>query len=262
MKKAGYSLFVFDFDGTALGGHKPYEQFPRPFARFLDELDSKGIRWATNTTWSPDPEFSVASHSGVKSSPVFLTGQTGRLLATVKNGRVIHDEAYEKAIARREKRFKKKNWPLVRKIFQELLKDNLVDRLCFNFYNQNMVSFSCRKRDAAKVWRILDPLLTSGEFYAFPPGGASGTLFPKFMNKGEVMKVLLKRLRLGPENVIVAGDGINDLHMFDPRLARGMVCPANADPLIKERVRRFGGVVARKKYSWGVIEGVRKVLAR
>jgi len=43
-------LFVFDLDGTALGGHVPYDQFPKPFADFLDDLARRGCRWATNTT--------------------------------------------------------------------------------------------------------------------------------------------------------------------------------------------------------------------
>ena len=86
-------------------------------------------------------------------------------------------------------------------------------------------------------------------------------LLSKHMNKGNIMKVLLRRLKLKPENVIVAGDGGNDLHMFDPRYAKWMVCPANASPLIKERVREHGGILARKKYSWGIIEGVRKILS-
>jgi hydroxymethylpyrimidine pyrophosphatase-like HAD family hydrolase len=44
-------LLIFDFDGTALGGHKPYKQFPPEFAAFLDGLGSSGIQWATATTW-------------------------------------------------------------------------------------------------------------------------------------------------------------------------------------------------------------------
>ena len=262
MKNKGIKLFVFDFDGTALGGHEPYDQFPRPFAKFLDELDAKGIRWATNTTWAPDPIYAVARRSGVRSEPVFLTGQTSRLLATVKNGEVVHDEEYEKSILRRERRFKRKNWPQVRRIFMKLLRADLVDRICFDFFGQNSVTFSCKKKDSRRVWRMIAPLLESGEYYSFSGtlGGTSGTLLSRHMNKGEIMKVLLRRLKLKPENVIVAGDGTNDLHMFDPRFAKWMVCPANASPLIKERVRQFGGVVGRKKFSWGIIEGVRKIL--
>ena len=96
---------MFDFDGTALGGQQPYDQFPKPFARFVDKLRSVGIGWATNTTWSPDAQLSVARRGGVKSDPTFLTGQTGRLLAAVEGGRLVPDTAHEQRIVRREKRF-------------------------------------------------------------------------------------------------------------------------------------------------------------
>jgi len=257
-------LFVFDMDGTALGGHEPYEQFPRPFAKFLDELTERGIRWSTNTTWSPDMIHKVAQRSAVKSRPACLTGQTGRLLATVRNGRAVADKKHEESILRREARFKARHWPTIRKLFMALLRDNLVDRLSFGFWNQNMVTFSCKKRHAKRVWRVLHPLLASGHYYTFNgrEEGATGWLIPVFMNKGEIMKTLQKRFKLGPENIIVAGDAMNDWQMFDPTLARWMVCPANADPRIKEKVLGHGGVVGTKKYSWGVIEATRKILAQ
>ena len=74
------------------------------------------------------------------------------------------------------------------------------------------------------------------------------------------MNVLRKRLGIGAENVIVAGDGTNDLHMFDPKIAKYMICPSNACDRVKNVVRSHGGVVAIKEYSWGVIEGVTRIL--
>ena len=126
MKNRIIKLLVFDFDGTALGGHTPYDQFPRPFAKFLDELHRSGIRWATNTTWPPDAQFNVIKRSGVKSKPAFLTGQTGRSMATVENNRLVTDVKHEKMVLSRDKRFKRKHWPAIRGILLSLLqKDSL-----------------------------------------------------------------------------------------------------------------------------------------
>jgi len=261
--RRGIKLFVFDFDGTALGGHVPYEQFPRHFARLLDRLAEKGIRWATNTTWSPRVQFPLIIQSGVKSKPAFLTGGTGWLFATIKGGRLKWDEDHTKKMERRRKRFNRKNLPQVRRIFLDLLNADLVERFCFSPWNQSTISLSFKKKHSRAVWRLVAPLLESGEYYSFGEVGAGTSidLMPKFMNKGEVMKELLRRLRVKPENVIVAGDGTNDLHMFEPRYAKWMVCPANAAPAVKEKVRSFGGIVSRKKYSWGVADGVRKILS-
>ena len=74
-------LFVFDLDGTAFGGHVPYNRFPSEFVRFLDGLAKRGIRWATNTTWAVETQYDVIKASGVKSIPVFLSGASGRMAA-------------------------------------------------------------------------------------------------------------------------------------------------------------------------------------
>ena len=256
-------LFVFDFDGTALGGHEPYDQFPKPFARFLDLLTANGIGWATNTTWSPDKQLDVARRSGVKSDPALLTGQTGRVIATVAGGRLVPNYTHEKQVIAREKRFKRKNWPVVRPIFIKLLQEDLVHRIAYDFYGQNAIAFSCRPADADRVWQELEPLVASGEYYIWDPQrGPTNMLLMKTMNKGEPLKLMRERFGLAPGQILVAGDETNDLHMFDPDLARWMVCPANAHTLVKERVRQHDGVVGPKDFSWGVIEAAQEVFAR
>jgi hydroxymethylpyrimidine pyrophosphatase-like HAD family hydrolase len=255
-------LFMFDFDGTALGGHEPYDQFPRHFSKFLDKLDAMGIRWATNTTWGPQGQYTAALRGGVKSEPVLLTGQTGRMIATVKNHKVIMEREHEQAVLRRERRFHLKHWDEVRKAALELLRRDLVDRLSLDEWNQ--VSFHCDRRHSKEVWGILRPFVESGAYYSWNAvcKGNGGMLVAYFHNKGAILKLVMKRLHIGPENVIIAGDGINDLHMFEPNLARWMVCPDNAEPLLKEKVRRYSGIVSKKKYSWGVVDGVKQVLRK
>ena len=162
-------LFVFDFDGTALGGHVPYEKFPGPFVDFLNSLDARGIKWATNTTWSPDGQYKVMAHSGVRSSPAFLSGQTGRLLATVRRGRLVPDKAYERGVIAREKLFWKKHWKELSRIGVELLRKGLVERLELNQYDQNIIFFKSRKGQSDKVWRYFEGLLTNGEYYEWDP---------------------------------------------------------------------------------------------
>lgn len=259
-RKRAIKLFVFDFDGTALGGHIPYEEFPKPFARFLDKLTASGIHWATNTTWGVEKQFAVIVHSRVKTSLAFLTGSTGREIATIKNGHLLLDEKYRRKMLARDRRFKKKNLPQIRRALRRMLDGNLVERIAYNSYGHHCLAFTCKKKNIKKVEECIKSLAASGEFYRWGLSRGSDTLIPKYMNKGEIIKVLQKRLGIKPENTIVAGDWTNDLHMFDPKHARWMVCPANADPRVKELVEKHGGVVAAKEFSWGVVEGVEKIL--
>ncbi|PIU60680.1 MAG: hypothetical protein COS85_23220 [Armatimonadetes bacterium CG07_land_8_20_14_0_80_59_28] len=256
-------LLVFDFDGTALGGHEPYAEFPEHFVRFLDGLEAHGIVWATNTTWSPDIQWELIRRSGVRSAPAFLTGQTGRVLAEVREGRLIPDPEYERHIAERDRLFRKRMWPAVRQVFMELLAGNLVSRLAFDYYSpQCGIDFTCNEGREEDVWRTVQPLLDLGEYYIFNPAQRqTGVLLPAHMNKGDIVRVMQQRLGIRPEETIVAGDGSNDLHMFSPDLCGWMVCPANAEPIVKERLSRHEGIVAEKQFSWGVVEAVEQVLA-
>ena len=257
-------LLVFDMDGTALGGHTPYDEFPRSFSRFVDSLAEIGMRWATNTTWGTHEQWALIQRSGVKSTPAFLAGQTGRQLATVKRGRLLHDEGLAVRIRARDNRFRRKNRRMVGEAMARLLRRELVDRLAFSFYGHNTLVFTCRRNRREEAWRIADPLLESGEFYAWDPfaRGESATLCPWYFNKGEVMGIIQERLGIGPENTIVAGDDVNDLHMFDPRFAAWVICPANAPEPVKAFVRSRGGIAAARCYSRGVVEGIRRVLQR
>ncbi len=257
-------LLIFDFDGTALGGHLPYAQFPPEFVEFLDGLGPRGIHWATNTTWGPEGQFEVLQRSGLKSTPAFLTGGTGRLIARVENGVLVPDKEHEQFILEQDLTFRKRVWPRVRPIFMALLEKDLLARFSFDFFTpQSAIDFTAAPGCENAVWELIQPLIDSEDYYSFGPSrSAAGTLLPAHMNKGEPVKIVQERLGISPEETIAAGDGFNDLHMFDPALAGWMVCPANADPLVKEHIRRCGGIVAAREFSWGVIEGVEKILSR
>ncbi len=256
-------LFVFDFDGTALGGYKPYAQLPAPFVHFLDGLQERGIRWATNTGWSLEPQAELLARSGLRSSPAMLIGQSGMSIGWLRAGRLVRDRRHDKHIAEVCREFKARVWPRARRIFMEVLNADLVERIAFDtsFSSFCLIDFACRANREAEVWQLMRPLLDSGDYYIMNPlRKADGILMPGHMNKGGILKQVRERLGVSAEETIIAGDETNDLHMFDPAVAKWMVCPANANPLIKSAVRRAGGIVARKKYSRGVIEGATRII--
>ncbi len=256
---AKIKLFVFDFDGTALGGYKPYARFPDPFARFLDRLDEQGIRWATNTGRSLEDQEQIIRRSKLRSSPAILIAQSGMRIGWLRAGRLVQDRQHQKQAEAAERRFRKRIWPCVRGVFIGLLHDNLVERISFD--DTSIISLSCRKFCESQTRRHLKPLLDSGDYYSLNPVQATDALlFPSCLDKGRALQKVRRRLRIRSEETIVAGDEINDIHLFNPAVARWMVCPANANPAIKEAVRRFGGIVARRSYSRGVMEGTQRIL--
>lgn len=70
-------LLVIDLDGTALGGCEPYERFPDRLSTLLDEITSRGMLWATCTTWHPCLQDGVFRASRLKSRPARVIGSGG-----------------------------------------------------------------------------------------------------------------------------------------------------------------------------------------
>lgn len=254
-------LIVFDFDGTALGGHTPYDQFPKSFADFLNNLD--GVSWSTNTTWSVQEQFKLIRRSGVTGNPAFLAGQTGRMLGYVHGGKFEIDEEYKASIGKLDMEFRTAHWELVREIGRKLLERDLVNKLNLCEYEQNIVSYEAKNDCMLTAWETASPLIASGFFYAFSAAPAQITsLLPYYMNKGDVIKLMQKRMGISPEETLVAGDQTNDLHMFSSTVAKYMICPGNADVRIKKVVAENNGIISDKNYSWGIIDGISKITGK
>ncbi|MDD5600076.1 MAG: hypothetical protein PHV82_19175, partial [Victivallaceae bacterium] len=181
-------LLVFDFDGTALGGHEPYACFPLEFAAFLDKLSKNGILWATNTTWAPKEQYKLMTQSGVKSRPALLTGQTGRLVAKVKSGKVVFDSGHGRMIKAVDLAFRKENRALVRSVLEKFIAGDEIEQFSCNDFNQNIISYKAQEGKALQAWKLIRPLIASGAFYLWEPDKkSSNSLLPYYMNKGAAL---------------------------------------------------------------------------
>jgi len=253
-------LFVFDWDGTALGGHDPYDRFPKEFVRFLDKLAGRGIAWATNTAWPVDTQYKIIRASGVKSNPLFLAGSTGLTVARVIKNKLAIDAVYTRRMRLLNRRFFQKLEPDMRRVASRLIRDGLAGQLAFNQDGHYLWLNFADKVKARRGWRLASSLLKNGDMYRMSERDKSDAILPAHMNKGTPLEYMQKRLGLRAEDTMVAGDGWNDRHMFSRNLARWMVCPANAHPGIKALVRKHGGIIGRRRYSWGIIAAVEKIL--
>jgi len=256
-------LFLFDFDGTALGGHTPYAQFPPFFAAFLDDLASKGISWGINSGWSVQGQRNVVTASDVESSPSLLIGDGGRQVATLERGRTIMDSEYSESIAKLDGEFRRKNRSLFMQTARTILDLDYQGSFQIDFSHKNTLSFSCGEKDESAARKLVDPLLESGQFILLQSGDAEKEFFlmPEYWNKARPVLHIQSKWDIAPEQIIFAGDELNDLSMMDPRVAGHLVCPANSHEEIKRKVREHGGTVSDREFSWGVVDGVTRLLA-
>lgn len=88
-------LFIIDFDGTALGGYKPYDRIPDNLSSFLDNLSSQGVLWATCTTWHPYIQDKVFKASILKSRPVRAIGRSSLNCGLYIDGQLYLDVQWD-----------------------------------------------------------------------------------------------------------------------------------------------------------------------
>ena len=63
-----------------------------------------------------------------------------------------------------------------------------------------------------------------------------------------------------PDEIVAAGDHLNDLPMLSSEFARWLVAPVNAIDKVKEAVLRQNGYVSEKHCGSGVAHGISQVL--
>ena len=72
--------------------------------------------------------------------------------------------------------------------------------------------------------------------------------------KGLAVAALARHLRIPDRQVLVVGDGHNDISMMEINLNCRTACPANASPEVVETVHRTGGHIAKARHLSGVLE--------
>jgi HAD superfamily hydrolase (TIGR01484 family) len=79
-------------------------------------------------------------------------------------------------------------------------------------------------------------------------------------NKGTALGEIARRLAVRPDQIVAAGDHLNDLPMLSTRFAKWLIAPANAVPQVKAAVQQQNGHLASEPYGYGVAQGLRSLL--
>lgn len=229
-------LFVFDLDGTALGGYEPYERLPDRFSAFLDELHDQGVRWCTNTTWHPAKQAEMIEASAVRSRPELMFGATGLMKARYGGGAVF-DEAWERRKQEIDRRFRDEVWPAIQQ--------------------------SCElvpEQEERLMQHLIGPPPPAELLESLGVQHLDGVLLPVEMCKGHALREIQRDLGCDPARTLVAGDAANDLPMFSVDLAAYQACPSNAEPPVAAKVTANGGIQGDAPFSDGVMDAARRLL--
>ncbi len=244
------TLWVMDLDGTVLGGgYEPYARIPDPFARFLGELADRGCQWATNTTWGIPDQWAMIQRSEVI-PPRFLMGEVGYRLAEIRDGEPALVEPYTKRMFNALVEAQRKHlFPLMADLCGRFDKHRL------NFYGHwfEMCPFE-EDREAFFSHVRATYAEGNGLYLEVADEGRRLIAFPRVLGKGAVLRAAIELLGLTPENVVVAGDGVQDLDMMCPDLTAHVVCPGNSHQEVQRRVRELDGEVGQDVCGRGTMQ--------
>jgi len=249
-------IVVIDFDGTALGGYEPYDRFPDRFSNFLDKISKKGILWATCTTWHPYIQDMVFKKSGLKSRPIRVIGRTSMECGLYKNGKIYLDAEWNHQFLCYKVEFEEKYLNYVRNYIKSVSEIISITEYFDYIFS---LKFKCKREEITQILSA-DVIIKEKTYFIFLSDNNSLQIFPWYLSKGISIKKLKEKLKLSKENILIAGDGVNDLPMFDKEIADYFVCPDNSDLEVKERIKKIGGFISKYKFSDGVIDGINRIV--
>ena len=80
--------------------------------------------------------------------------------------------------------------------------------------------------------------------------------------KGPALLEVARREGVTSSQVVAGGDNFNDLSLFRSEVTGCPICPGNAVPEVKARVKEGGGVVAEAIASLGLVEALEQVFPK
>ncbi len=243
-------LFITDLDGTALGGFSPYSRFPDVFSEFLDKLDKRGCKWATNTAWEAKDELDLIKGSSMKSIPAYVSGAVSLDLCILKDGKFENVQPYTDIMQEK-----------LEKVHCSCMNSFIKD-ICSKFdstfisYNKSWFSFTPKKEQVEELYAYIEEKYPDRSQLTIQLVYEEKRIIalPAFLTKDVVVREISRLMELTPEDIIVAGDQEMDLSMMTPDVAKYSICPNNSVQAVKKRVLEMEGVVGSMDFAPGVVE--------
>ncbi len=246
-------MFVTDADGTVMGRRAEFDQY-RNFRAQINKLrGTYGAKWVVCTGRSLGgykrifhpmkvfgivPDFVISRHAYI-----YECRKWGFLPHWIWNFRILWLQWKDEMVVRRA-------LPKLRKAvlscnpFARVAYSTRV-RLCFRFEDEGATAYGAEiVRDAVRPHRYLQVFQTSNE--------VDVRVIP--FTKGLAVTELARHLGIPNPQILVVGDGHNDISMMTMTPPCHAACPANAASEVLETVHQAGGHIAKEASLGGVME--------
>jgi HAD superfamily hydrolase (TIGR01484 family) len=246
-------MFVTDADGTLMGRRPEYEQY-RVFRDRINSLRrDHGAVWVVCTgrtlrgykgifrpmnMFGISPDYVIARHAYI-----YETKTWGFLPHWIWNLRVLWLH-WKDDLALRRALPKLRRAVLAHNPFAKVVYSNR-QRLFFHFEDEGAARFASEiLRAEARAYKYLQVFES--------PGGLDVRVIP--FTKGLAVTELAAHLGVSTSEILVVGDGHNDISMMEMTPPCFTACPSNAAAEVMEAVSRTHGHIASEPNLGGVIE--------
>lgn len=249
-------LISTDFDGTLFAEFE-MPPIPKALETRLADLQARGVKWAINTGRDMSSLMEALARSQVSIQPDFLV-LVEREIYEHDGNRYVGLQHWNKACAHDHAELFARVRPDVPR-----LNDWVSSRFRATVYEDAFSPFCLiagNNGDADRIHQFLD------QYCQTVPGlvVVRNDVYARFShvayNKGTALAELGRRLGVGPESVLAAGDHLNDLPMLKRNCARWLVGPVNAVEAVKSALHHEGGYVSGLPHGHGVADGLKWAL--
>lgn len=249
-------LISTDFDGTIFS---EFEQTPVPTAlqALLGRLQAAGATWVINTGRDMSGLMECLGRAHLSVKPDYLVLVEREIYQHV-GSRYVPVEPWNETCRREHEAL----FATVRKDLPELLGwiNERFDATLYEDAFSPLCLIAGSNADADAIVTYLEAYCRSVAHLSVMRNDVYARFSHDAYHKGSALSEVARRLGLGPEKVVAAGDHFNDLPMLRREHAHHILAPANAIPAVQAAVLAQGGFVTRGSRGDGILEGLRRIL--
>jgi HAD superfamily hydrolase (TIGR01484 family) len=254
--KPPIKLISTDFDGTF---HTDLESppVPRELERLIGALQARGVSWVINTGRDLPSLLETLTKAGLSIRPDYVVVVEREIYQLQESDYVsvhewnarcseLHTELFEKV---RPHMPRITEW--INSKYKAMVYEDPYSPFCLIAQSPN---------DASEIHNYLQVFCNDIANLVVMRNDVYARFSHKAYHKGTALAEIARRLKISPDEIVAAGDHLNDLPMLSNEYARWLVAPVNAVAEVKEAVRRQNGYVSERHCGHGVAHGIAHVL--
>jgi len=248
-------LVALDLDGTL---YEPGRKLLPRTKRALEAVAASGIRIVTVSGQPAYEQIAILQGHGLGEEsglPHAIVGAEQEIYI-LRDGRYEPVEKWNRPIRARWKRHWRKSRALVEEMFEEARSEGTEALVAPELdeaerYGMTGLVYPDNELAKAGVRRFRERLQAAGLPFQVNRNGRIVQFFDAAAGKGKTVALVGREFGVPPRRTLAVGDSGNDLPMLVPASGFHAATVANADPEVRELIRRRGGFIAKEERGKG-----------